>query len=141
MSKELILKKLEQLKGLLGELEKLLKTPLEQFAEDLKTIRAAERNFELIVETASDVNTQLLLDLGKRTPDTYKESFMALKKEKILSDELASRLVTTAKLRKILIHEYDFEEDYKLFYQGAKKALPAYSDYISSVMSNLDLGK
>lgn len=141
MSKELILKKIEQLKELLVELGELLETPLEQFAVDLKTIRAAERNFELIVEVASDINTQLILDSGKKTPDTYKESFIALKREKILSDDLTSQLVTTAKLRNVLIHEYDFEEDYKLFYQEAKKALPAYKDYIRSVLTNFKAEK
>ncbi len=137
MSKEVILKKIEQLKELLAELGRLLETPLELFANDLKTIRAAERNFELIVEVASDVNTQLLLDSGKKTPDTYKGSFIAIKKEGILSAKLTSELVTSAKLRNVLIHEYDFEEDYKLFYSEAKKLLPAYKDYIRSVMANL----
>lgn len=141
MSKELILKKIEQLKELLAELGKLLETPLEQFADDLKTIRAAERNFELMVEVASDINTQLLLDSGKKTPDTYKGSFIALKKEGILSAGLTAELVTSAKLRNILIHEYDFEEDYKLFYREAAKAIPAYTDYIRSVMEHLNRKK
>ena len=79
MSKELILKKLEQLKELLAELARLLETPLPQFTKDLRTISAAERNFELIVETASDINTQMLLDSGEKTPDTYKQSFLALR--------------------------------------------------------------
>src|SRR3989338_4134173 len=76
MSRELILKKLEQMKGLLAELERLLGVPAEEFARDLVALRAAERNFELIVETASDVNTQLLLEAGTGTPDTYKQSFL-----------------------------------------------------------------
>lgn len=141
MSKELILKKLEQMKELLAELGKLLATPLERFADDLKTIRAAERNFELVVEVASDINTQLLLDAGKKTPDTYKGSFIALKKEGVISAELTAMLVTSAKLRNILIHEYDFEEDYKLFYREAKKVMPAYERYIRAVLEHLDKRK
>lgn len=138
MSKELILKKIEQLKELLAELGRLLETPLEHFANDLTTIRASERNFELMVETASDINTQIVLDSGKKTPDSYKGSFIALKKEGVLTDTLATQLVTTAKLHNILIHEYDFEEDYKLFYGEAKKSFPAYRDYIRSVLAHLE---
>jgi len=137
MSKELILKKAEQLKELLTELARLLETPEEQFTKDLKTIRASERNFELMVETASDINTQMLLDAGKKTPDTYKESFIALKKSGVLPPELASRLVATAKLRNILIHEYDFDEDYEEFYREAKKAVPAYHEYLHVVLMAL----
>lgn len=137
MSKELILKKIEQLKELLAELARLLETPLEQFAKDLKTIRAAERNFELIVEVASDINTQMLLDAGRRTPDSYKQSFAELKKEGVLSAELAKQLVASARLRNILVHEYDFEEDDERFYASAKTALPAYHDYIRAVLTHL----
>lgn len=130
MSKELILKKIEQLKALLTELARLLETPLPQFITDLKTIRAAERNFELMVEVASDINTQLLLDRGKKTPDTYKASFLELKKEGVLSPLLSKRLISTAKLRNILIHEYDFEEDYERFHHAATEAVPAYDEYL-----------
>ena len=137
MSRELILKKVEQLKELLAELARLLETPFEQFVKDLKTIRAAERNFELIVETASDINTQLLLESGKKTPDSYKQSFLALKKEAVLPAELVTRLVATAKLRNILVHEYDFEEDYGQFYREAKISVPAYHAYIAAVLAHL----
>ncbi len=137
MSKEIILKKTEQLKELLAELARLLEAPQEQFLKDLKTIRAAERNFELMVETASDINTQMLLDAGKKTPDTYKESFLALKKEGVLSADLASQLVATAKLRNILIHEYDFDEDCEEFYREAKKAVLVYHHYIQAVLAHL----
>ncbi len=137
MSRELILKKIEQLKELLVELSRLLETPLSAFTNDLKTIRAAERNFELIVEVASDVNTQLLLDAGTKTPDTYKQSFAELKKMGMLSDALTKQLMSSAKLRNILVHEYDFEEDYERFYRSAKEALPAYQEYIKAILAHL----
>lgn len=137
MSKELILKKLEQLKELLRELARLLLMPPAQFTNDLTTIRAAERNFELIVETASDINTQMLLDSGKKTPDTYKQSFVELKKAGVLSPALAATLVSTAKLRNILVHEYDFEEDFERFYTAAKNAVPAYQEYITAILAHL----
>mgnify|MGYP001613746715 CR=1 FL=1 len=139
MSKELILKKIEQLKELLAELGRLLETSLPEFVNDLKAIRAAERNFELAVETASDINTQMLLDAGKKTPDTYKQSFNELKKAGVLSDALTRRLVSSAKLRNILVHEYDFEEDYERFYHSAKASVPAYQEYIKAVLAHLPI--
>jgi uncharacterized protein YutE (UPF0331/DUF86 family) len=137
MSRELILKKVEQLKELLAELARLLETPLKEFADDLKTIRAAERNFELIVEVASDINTQMLLDTGKKTPDSDKQSFTELKRADIVPEKLAKQLVTSAKLRNILVHEYDFEEDYEKFYTSAKAVLPAYEEYIQAILAHL----
>ncbi len=129
MGNELILKKLEQIKELLSELERLLQASLEVFVKDLVAIRAAERNFQLAVDIASDINTQILLQRGEKTPDTYRESFMALEKAAILPRDLTRRLMESAKVRNILVHEYDFEEDYEKFYHAARECIPAYREY------------
>ena len=133
MSKELIFKKAEQLKELIAELARLLETTPEQFVKDMKTIRAAERNFELMVEVASDINTQIIIERGGMTPDTYRESFSRLQKTGVLPDNLTDALTESAKIRNILVHEYDFEEDYEKFYYSAKKLLPAYHEYMSVI--------
>ncbi len=137
MSKAIILKKLEQLKTLLGALEPLLQEPLPQFITNLVKVRAAERNFELLVEVASDINTQILLDKGEKTPDSYKDSFLILQEKGMLSNALASRLIESAKLCNILVHEYDFEEDYERFYHSAKQSMPAYREYFKVIHASL----
>lgn len=134
MSKEIILKKIEQLKGLLAELERLLAQPLAEFKRDLTAIRAAERNFQLIVELASDINTTILIDANKPTPDSYRQSFADTQKLGVLDDKLADGLIISARLRNILVHEYDFEEDYEKFYASAKQMLPGYQAYIEAIL-------
>jgi uncharacterized protein YutE (UPF0331/DUF86 family) len=130
MSKEVLLKKIDQIQELLNELDELLRMNFEEFSKSFIYIRAAERNFQLVVDMASDINTQVLLMNGKRTPDSYKQSFSDLAKINLLYHELIKKLVMTAKLRNILVHEYDFEEDYQKFYSAAREALPAYREYI-----------
>ena len=130
MSKEVIIKKLEQLKALIDELGRLLDQDWDAFRDDLVKLRAAERNFQLAVELASDINTTLLIDKTGKTPDTYRQSFSGIEKLGILSGELSEVLVNSAKLRSILVHEYDFEEDYEKFYNSAKGMIPAYREYI-----------
>jgi len=49
MSHEIILKKLEQMKVLLGELQELLNMPFSEFKKKFTTIRSAERNFCLCI--------------------------------------------------------------------------------------------
>lgn len=133
MPNELILKKLEQIEELLDELTEFLTSSFEDFKQSTKNIRAAERNFQLIVDLASDINTQILLEKGKKTPDTYRQSFTALGAAGILPAELAEELSTSASLRNILVHEYDFEEDYKKFYDSAKRFIPIYRNYLKEV--------
>ena len=133
MSKEVIIKKLEQLKALIDELGRLLDQDWDAFRDDLVKLRAAERNFQLAVELASDINTTLLIDKTGKTPDTYRQSFSGIEKLGILSGELSEVLVNSAKLRNILVHEYDFEEDYEKFYNSAKGMIPSYREYIKVI--------
>ncbi|MBI3589390.1 MAG: DUF86 domain-containing protein [Candidatus Liptonbacteria bacterium] len=133
MPNELILKKLEQIKKLLGELESLLSEPIDNFEKNTVSIRASERNFQLIVDLASDINTQILLEKGEKTPDTYRQSFTALGSAGVIDSELARELSLSASLRNILVHEYDFEEDFKKFYESAKSFIEPYKTYLKKV--------
>jgi uncharacterized protein YutE (UPF0331/DUF86 family) len=129
MPSEVIAKKLEQVKELLAELSRILDMPIEDFQKDLVAIRAAERNFQLVVELASDINAQILFEHGSKTPDTYKQSFLDLVNINVLQSDLARKLTVSAQLRNILVHEYDFDEDYERFYKSAKDFIPIYKEY------------
>lgn len=133
MSKELIEKKISQIQALIEQLAEILKRPFSEFHTDLLAVRAAERNFQLLADIAIDINNQIVLEAGKEIPDTYRQSFLGLGRESILSTVLAETLAESAKLRNILVHEYDFEEDYQKFYESAKKFLPAYREYLSVI--------
>ncbi len=133
MGIEVIEKKLEQIKELLKELSGLVDPPFEKFQRDLIIIRAAERNFQLIVDLASDINTQILVEKGEKTPDTYRQSFGDLGRVGVLEDDLTKRLMISAQVRNILVHEYDFEEDYEKFYNAAKDLIPAYQEYAKRI--------
>ena len=135
MPTEIIAKKLEQVKELLAELSRILDMPIENFQKDLVAIRAAERNFQLMVELASDINAQILFEHGSKTPDTYKQSFLDLVSINVLQNDLAKKLTISAQLRNILVHEYDFEEDYERFYKSAKDFIPAYQEYARQINS------
>ena len=130
MSNELIEKKISQMQALIEQLAEILKRPFSEFHTDLLAVRAAERNFQLLADIAIDINNQIILEAGKETPDTYRQSFLCLGREKILPLALAETLAESAKLRNILVHEYDFEEDYQLFYESAKRFLPVYHEYL-----------
>jgi uncharacterized protein YutE (UPF0331/DUF86 family) len=75
MAHEVIIKKLEQIDRLLTELSRLLSSSFAIFKDNIDSIRAAERNFELIIELASDVNNEIALVRGLPIADTYRGSF------------------------------------------------------------------
>jgi len=135
MGIEIIYKKLEQMKVLLSELEMLLEKPFSATHSDIIAIRAAERDFQLIVELASDINTTILIEKTGETPDSYRSSFSNLAKLGIFDEQTLSKLITSARLRNILIHEYDFDEDYKKFYESAQEFIPVYHEYVKVILS------
>ena len=118
---------------LIDRLAGILARSFSEFCADLLAVGAAERNFQLLADIASDINGQILLERGKQISDTYRKSFLDLGREGILSTELAEILAQSAKLRNILVHEYDFEEDYQKFYESAKNFLPAYQEYLQAI--------
>ncbi|MEK9174535.1 MAG: HepT-like ribonuclease domain-containing protein, partial [Patescibacteria group bacterium] len=51
----------------------------------------------------------------------------------VIEDKLAEKLMQSARLRNILVHEYDFEEDYEKFYRSAKEYIPVFREYTETI--------
>jgi len=111
--------------------------PYEEFKNSFTNIRSAERNFQLIIELASDINTHIIAESGKETPDTYRQSFKQMASLKILKENALPDFTKSSNLRNILVHEYDFDEDNFIFYKSAKKFIPLYEDYMDSIKNYL----
>lgn len=138
MSKEFINKKLRQIIQLLSEMEQLLDIPYSVYKDKFTNIRTAERNFQLIVEQASDINAHISLENGTNTPDTYKDSFREINRLDIIDDSLSKDLTASARLRNVIVHEYDFDEDNFIFYKSAKKYVVSYKDYVVAIEKYLN---
>ena len=72
---DVIEKKLGQMKLFTERTEKLLAVSFDEFRADTIRIAAAERNFQLLIDLASDVNAQILVEKYGHTPDTYRQTF------------------------------------------------------------------
>ncbi|MEK7630222.1 MAG: DUF86 domain-containing protein [Patescibacteria group bacterium] len=133
MGLENITKKLERIGELVEELKSLFFGSFAEFEKDFRTVRTAERDFQLIVDLISDINTEIILDRGGRTPDTYKDSMSGLEKLGLLEADISQKLIEAARIRNILVHEYDFEEDHNKFYSSGKTITPFFEEYIKTI--------
>ena len=133
MSKDFILKKLEQIIKLIIELSELAVLPFSDFKGKFTNIRTAERNFQLVVDLASDINAHIVLEHGGSTPETYRDSFVKMTDLGVLDKKNLPSFIKSANLRNILVHEYDFDEDDFIFYKSLKEFLPIYQSYIKSI--------
>ena len=112
MEKELVEAKLNQLLRILTETERWLAVPLAELSQDTKLIRACQRNLQLLVEYASDINGILILDDNLKVPGSYRESFTMVFAMDVVSDlsrHDREALLASVDWRNELIHEYEPE--------------------------------
>ncbi|HTR35802.1 MAG TPA: HepT-like ribonuclease domain-containing protein [Bryobacteraceae bacterium] len=136
MEKELLEAKLNQLLRILAETEHWLAIPLADFAKDTKLIRACQRNLQLLVEYASDINGILILESNQKVPGSYRESFTSLFEMDIasaLSRTDREALLASVDWRNELIHEYEPEGSNDVFYATLKASLAAYRHYAQTI--------
>jgi uncharacterized protein YutE (UPF0331/DUF86 family) len=136
MEKELIEAKLNQLLRILNETERWLTVPLVDFSQDTKLVRACQRNLQLLVEYASDINGILILEGNEKVPGSYRESFtlvfaMEVGSELATADREA--LLASVDWRNELIHEYEPEASNEVFYATLKESLVAYRHFAQAI--------
>lgn len=132
MDKQLLEAKLNQLLYVLSETESWISLSSENFGRNKMLVRACQRNLQLLVEYASDINGLLVLELGSKAPGSYRESFSEVFKMAFASDfseDDKASLLESVEWRNELIHEYEPKGDDKTFYGKLKEFLIAYKNY------------
>lgn len=136
LDKKFVHKKLEEIRTYLGEIEPILKLPGKEFFKGYRNMRTAERDFQLIVDAAVDINNHILLALGLPPADKNYQSFTALGKAKVLSEKKVNVLAPSTGLRNKLVHEYD-EINPAILHRSLKRFAPLYREYGSSILKYL----
>ena len=137
MSIDLIKEKLIELEKYFDELqEMILVFPQEEVRSDAGKVHIAERLFQLIVDTMSDINIHIL-EAKDRPYDGTESSFLALGELGVLPVDFAEKLAPVVGLRNIIVHRYE-KLDVDLFLKSLygnrddfKKYVVHISDFIS----------
>lgn len=136
LNKILIKKKIIQIDQYLKELQPLTKLSLRQFLSDYKIYRTTERNLQLIVDTAVDINNHLIIESQSPPADDYYQSFTKLAELKILPSAFASRIAKSTGLRNRLVHGYE-NIDLARIYKDLKSDLADYRKYNGYILKCL----
>ncbi len=99
-------RRLARLEDLLRHLRRLARVDRQAFLRDAGLQAQAERWLHLAAEGCLDLAHHLIADQGWRTPETYRDTFVVLQEEGVLSEELAERMGAWAGLRNVLVHLY-----------------------------------
>jgi uncharacterized protein YutE (UPF0331/DUF86 family) len=140
MPNELLDAKLNQLLHVLSETDEWLEVPPDAFGKDTKLVRACQRNLQLLVEYAADINGILILERGTQPPRSYRESFTEVFGMPIAAALPAAdreALLTSVDWRNELIHEYEPSENNDAFYAKLKDFTRAYREYARVIHAGL----
>ncbi len=112
---------------------------LDEYLNTLQAKRAIEREIQLIVECATDINNMILKKLKQGPSQDYFNSFINLAENNIIPMDFALIIAPSTGLRNILVHEYQQVDD-KIIYHSITKVLNSYREYIKLISDYLDCG-
>jgi uncharacterized protein YutE (UPF0331/DUF86 family) len=97
---------LETIEQRLARLERAAGTPFEDYDSDRDLQDIVERNLEICIQACIDLGLHLLADFPAALPETNRGVFKALRREELISADLAERLDRMAGFRNVLAHGY-----------------------------------
>ncbi len=125
----LILKDLEKLQS-------LARYSFEEIAADSMKYDALERVLEKIVTRAININRHVIGELGdgQEQVRSYEDTFHALAKIGVYTEDFGKAIAPSAGLRNRLVHEYD-DTDPAIIYSSMKDAVQQYTQYCESLLA------
>ncbi len=131
-SKEILMKKLEEIFTQLAFLQELIKIEKSALFANPRELYFAERVMERLINAALDINMHLLSDLKNTVSENYFDSFIKLADLEVYPQEFGKKIAPASALRNILSHEYQ-ELDPEKFHQSLKIALDDFEKYANYV--------
>lgn len=132
LDREVVRRKLAHLAEALEALRPLARLSFPEYAAKLYERKAAERLLQVAIEAAVDVNTHILVGLGRPVPVDAYGSFVGLGDAGVLDGGLATRLAPSAGLRNRLVHEYNGLDDFKV-HGAMAEALDGFAEFVEQV--------
>jgi uncharacterized protein YutE (UPF0331/DUF86 family)/predicted nucleotidyltransferase len=105
VDKELLQRRLKQLREALSILQDLGKTKREEFTTDYRLYGLAERYLQIAIEACLQICGILVASLGLRRPEAYYELLSIVTAQHIIPQPLAYRLEVLTNLRDALVHD------------------------------------
>lgn len=85
------------------------------FRSDKKLRRYIERTLHVAIEAVIDATQHIISDQGFRGPTSYRDAFLVLTENSVISHELLLCLESMASLRNLLVHYYERVDNEILF--------------------------
>jgi len=136
INKELLIKKIEEIKNLLALLEEYKNISLNEFLKNREKIDATKYRLINIIEACINICNHIIVKEYYFIPESHCDCFEILNKKGILKDSLTKNLIKMTKLGNLLIHFYSKVDDEKI-YNILKDNLNDFNDYINEISKQI----
>ncbi len=138
VDRELVERKLADIKGALEELREMAGKGVEAFLSENYLRYAAKYLLITAIEGAFSVCNHIVVRKG-RIPKSYSECFRELANLGVIDKELGERLSEMAKFRNLLVHQYWRVDDERVF-RIIEEDISDLEEFIESVVRYLEKG-
>ena len=129
LDQTLTINKINDIRNYLDELLPLLKKESREIIDESLVLHTVERLFQLIVDSAIDLNTHIISQSHLAVPADYQSTFIVLGENKILPMEFALTIAPSVGLRNLIVHKYG-NVDMKRMVDDIKNNIGDYLQYV-----------
>lgn len=140
IDKDLVMSKMSDLQESFEELRVILLEDARSIIDDHLKLHTAERLFQLIVDTAVDINTHIIIESQFHVPNDYQSTFLMLGEQKALPMDFAVKIAPSVGLRNLVVHRYG-RVDVKRMIDDIKNEIGQYQEYLGYVRDFLEKNK
>jgi len=136
INQDIIEAKLTDIQRYFGELAPILNFSSSEILDDPLKIHTIERLFQLIVDTALDINTHIIIESSFAIPDDYQNTFVVLGEHAILPMSFVNRIAPSVGLRNMIVHRYG-HVDLKRMVDDIQHEIGDYREYTGFILDFL----
>ena len=137
IDRDLIRDKMSDLRECYEELTGVLREEARMIIEDHLKLHTAERLFQLIVDTAVDINTHIIIESKFSVPNDYQSTFVVLGENRLLPMDFAVKIAPSVGLRNLVVHKYG-RVDLKRMVDDIRSEIGEYKEYLEYIDTYLN---
>lgn len=115
VDKEIISRKLSQLREYLSTLQNAKDITWKKYQEDLRSRAFVERYLQLCIEKIIDIGNHIVSFHRWREPEGYRDLFQVLHENGVIPKEHLTTFQNMASFRNMLVHRYEKTDDDVIF--------------------------
>ena len=137
IDKDLVFSKMHSISGYYGEIEPIIKEEARKIIDNNLKLHTVERLFQLIVDSAIDINTHIITESGFYVPDDYQSTFSSLGENNVLPMDFALKIAPSVGLRNLIVHKYG-KVAIKRMVDDVKNEIMDYLEYLKHINKFLE---